>query len=131
MNRHLIETLLGLVLAFGLVAQAHAQSSAPPSSTAQQAPSTQAPQGEAPKDATPPATQSPETKQPPQDGKQSPDAKVGSRSESGTSGGGRGGFLGVDPTVAMIIGAVLVIVIVIALVAMTRRSEDAPSRRSV
>lgn len=33
-------------------------------------------------------------------------------------------FLGVDPTVAMVIGAVLVIVIVIGLVAMTRRGES-------
>jgi hypothetical protein len=36
----------------------------------------------------------------------------------------RGTFLGVDPTLAMIVGAVLVIVIVIALVAMNRRSDD-------
>ncbi|MEX2220393.1 MAG: hypothetical protein WEG40_01225 [Candidatus Rokuibacteriota bacterium] len=35
-----------------------------------------------------------------------------------------GKFLGVDPTVAMVIGAVLVIVIVIGLVAMGRRGED-------
>jgi hypothetical protein len=33
-------------------------------------------------------------------------------------------FLGVNPTVAMVIGAVLVIVIVIGLVAMTRRGES-------
>jgi hypothetical protein len=38
--------------------------------------------------------------------------------------GERGTFLGVDPTLAMIVGAVLVIVIVIALVAMNRRSGD-------
>lgn len=33
-------------------------------------------------------------------------------------------FLGVDPTVAMIVGAVLVIVIVVGLVAMGRRREE-------
>jgi len=37
----------------------------------------------------------------------------------------------VDPTVALVIGAVLVVVIVIALVAMSKRSEDVPSHRSV
>jgi hypothetical protein len=37
-------------------------------------------------------------------------------------GGDRGSILGVDPTLAMVIGAVLVIVVVIALVAMGRRS---------
>jgi hypothetical protein len=36
-------------------------------------------------------------------------------------------FLGVDPTVAMVLGAVLVVVIVIALVAMSRRSEEVES----
>lgn len=35
-----------------------------------------------------------------------------------------GKFLGVDPTVAMVIGAVLLIVIVVSIVAMSRRSEE-------
>ncbi|HSE03526.1 MAG TPA: hypothetical protein VLK35_05155 [Methylomirabilota bacterium] len=38
--------------------------------------------------------------------------------------GERGTFLGVDPTVAMIIGAVLLIVIVFGLVAMSRRNAE-------
>jgi len=33
-------------------------------------------------------------------------------------------FLGLDPTIAMVLGAVLVVVIVIGLVAMSRREED-------
>jgi hypothetical protein len=40
-------------------------------------------------------------------------------------------FLGVDPTVALVIGAALLVIIVVALVAMTKGSDDAPSRRSV
>ena len=36
----------------------------------------------------------------------------------------RGSFLGMDPTLAMVLGAVLLIVIVIGLVAMSRRTDD-------
>lgn len=35
-----------------------------------------------------------------------------------------GSFLGVDPTIAMVIGAVLVIVVVVGIVAMSRRGDE-------
>jgi type II secretory pathway component PulJ len=37
----------------------------------------------------------------------------------------------VDPMVAMVIGAVLVVIIVVALVSMSKRTEDIPTHRSV
>ena len=40
-----------------------------------------------------------------------------------------GSFLGVDPTIAMVIGAVLVIVVVIGLVAMSRRGDEVRETR--
>lgn len=39
------------------------------------------------------------------------------------------GFLGVDPTLAMVLGAVLLIVVVIGIVAMSRRSGEAREHR--
>jgi hypothetical protein len=56
---------------------------------------------------------------------------IENRSESRPNTGERVRILGVDPTVAMVIGAVLLVVIVIALVAMSKRSEDVPTHRSV
>ena len=122
MNRHLAEALLGLALVFGLAVQGHAQSSAPSGTPPQQIQPSQPSQGDASKDATPP-TQQPEAKQPSQDSKSSTDVRVESRTDQGAPQGSQGRILGVDPTMAMVIGAVLLIVIVIALVAMARRTE--------
>jgi hypothetical protein len=50
---------------------------------------------------------------------------VESRSETRTTEGQSGKILGVDPTIALVIGPVVLVV------AMTKRSEDVPDRRSV
>lgn len=132
--------VLAFALVFGfLVAGIDAQTSAPSAPPAQQAPSAQqegapqstpgatdrsgAPQGTTPDKATTPETRGPQAPAPP-----SPNVTIENRSETRSSDGQQGKFLGVDPTVALVIGAVLVVVIVIALVAMSKRSEDAPSR---
>jgi hypothetical protein len=56
-------------------------------------------------------------------------AQIETRSEPGAEREG-GTFLGVNPTVAMVIGAVLVIVVVFGLVAMSRRSDDVHETRT-
>jgi hypothetical protein len=62
---------------------------------------------------------------------QAPNVTIDNRSEPRSAEGQRGRLLGVDPTVALVIGAVLVVIIVISLVAMSKRTEDVPGRHSV
>lgn len=132
MNAHsLVKTLVALTLVFGLAVAVHAQSGAPSPPPSQPAPYGQGQQGGGEKDTTPGApdrgVQSQDKGPAP-----SPGVTVESRSESRTE-GEQGRILGVNPTVAMVIGAALVAIIVIALVAMTKRSGSGhtESRRSV
>jgi len=125
----LVIPLLGLALVLGWFAvDVHAQTSAPPAPPAQQEGTQQPAPGATDKGAAPqPAT--PETRSPA--AQPAPNVTIENRSESRPSTGERGRVLGVDPTVAMVIGAVLLVVIVIALVAMSKRTEDIPTHRSV
>ena len=114
--------VLGLALVFGfLVTGIDAQTPAPATPPAQQEGSPQAAPGATDRGAAPQGT-TPEARAPQAPAQQPPNVTVESQ---------HGKFLGVDPTVALVIGAVLVVVIVIALVAMSKRSEDVPSQRSV
>lgn len=131
-NKHLVKLgvlILGLALVLGCLAvDVHAQTSAPPAPPAQQEGTQQPAPGATDKGAAPQAT-TPETQSPaPQP---APNVTIENRSESRPSAGERARILGVDPTVAMVIGAVLLVVIVIALVAMSRRSEEVPTHRSI
>ena len=125
----LMVPLLGLALALGFfVADIQAQT-APAAPPAQQE-GTQQPAPGATDRGTAPQPTTPETRgdRPPA-AQPAPNVTVESRSETRTSDGGK--ILGVNATVAMVIGAVLFIVIVIALVAMSKRTEDVPTHRSV
>jgi len=125
----LVVPLLGLALVLGCFAvDVHAQTAAPPAPPAQQEGTQQPAPGATDKGAAPQPT-TPETRSPAQ--QPAPNVTIENRSESRPSTGERGRVLGVDPTVAMVIGAVLLVVIVIALVAMSKRSEDVPTHRSV
>jgi len=125
----LVVPLLGWALVLGCFAvDVHAQTGAPPAPPAQQE-GTQQPAPGAPDKGAAPQPTTPETRSPaPQP---APNVTIENRSESRPSAGERGRILGVDPTVAMVIGAVLLVVIVIALVAMSKRSEDVPTHHSV
>jgi hypothetical protein len=96
--------------------------------SAQQPPPPPAPSETTPTPANPPTPSNPTPPTPRTEYGGQPQAPpTGSQIETRPvplDGSERGSFLGVDPTVAMIIGAVLVIVIVFALVAMGRRSEE-------
>jgi hypothetical protein len=109
-------TCLSLLLIGGVALDVSAQQpSAPP---APAAPSETAP---APANPTPPVPRTEYGGQP----QQAP--PTGSQIETRPgplAEGERGTFLGIDPTLALIVGAVLVIVIVIALVAMGRRGDE-------
>jgi len=130
-NKHLVRLVvprLGLALVLGLFAvDVRAQTSTPPAPAQQEGAQQSAPS--ATDKGAPPQPTTPETRSPvPQP---APNVTIENRSESRPSEGDRGRILSVDPTVAMVIGAVLLIVIVIALVAMSKRSEDVPTHRSV
>ena len=123
--------LLGLALVLGfLVADINAQTPTPSAPPAQQEGAPQPAPGATDRGAAPQGT-TPETRAPQAPGQQSPSVTVESRNETRSSEGQSGRILGVDPTIALVIGAVLLVVIIIALVAMTKRSEDIPSSRSV
>ena len=92
------------------------------------------------KDPASPSAQQGQQSQPAQPGQATPPAQVAPGSESKQSESRtdyrsdtrseriveteRGKFLGMDPTLAMIVGAVLFIVIVVAMVAMSRKSSN-------
>src|SRR4029450_6451150 len=96
--------LLGLALVFGfLVADINAQTPAPSAPPAQQQGSPQPAPGATDRGAAPQGT-TPETRAPQAPGQQSPNVTVESRSETRTSEGPGGKFLGVDPTIALVIG---------------------------
>ncbi len=126
----LMTLLLGVALVFGVfVVDTHAQTPAAP--PAQQGGASQPSPGAADKATTPQGTPTPEVRgERPPAAQQPPNVTIDNRSQT-RGGGERGKFLGVDPTVAMVIGAALVVVIVIALVAMSKRTEDIPTHRSV
>ncbi|HET9853515.1 MAG TPA: hypothetical protein VFR53_00530 [Methylomirabilota bacterium] len=124
-------TCLGLLLIGGAAVDARAQQ--PPAAPAPvEAPQTPAPQTP---DSTPPRPQTeparPQTEyggqpsQAPPTGSQI-DTRPAPRAEREP-----GAFLGVDSTLAMILGAVLVVVVVIGIVAMSRRGDEVrdPHRR--
>jgi len=127
-----VTLLLGLAPILGLfVVDIHAPTSAPPAPPAQQEGTSQPAPGTTDKGAAPQAP-APEVRgQRPPAVQQSPNVTIDNRSETRASDGERGKILVVDATVAMMIGAVLVVVIVIALVAMSKGTEDVPTHRSV
>lgn len=118
---------IGLLLIAGLAADVHAQQPPPPPPAPSE--TRPAPDSSTTPPAPPAAPQSEYGSQPPQ--APSSNTQIETRTETervverepGT-------FLGVDPTMAMIVGAVLVIVIVIALVAMGRRGDEIRHRDS-
>lgn len=127
--------LLGLALVFGfLVADINAQTptpSAPPAQqegTPQPSPGTPAP-GATDRGAAPQGT-TPETRAPQAPGYPAPNVNVDNRSET-RSDAPSGTILGVDATVALVIGAVLLVVVILAVVAMSKRSDEVVDRRSV
>jgi hypothetical protein len=125
--------MLGVALVLGLFAvDLHAQTSAPPAPPAQQEGTPRAAPGAADKGAAPQAT-TPDTRgERPPAAQQSPNVTIDNRNETRSTEGDRSGkILGVDPMVAMVIGAVLVVIIVVALVSMSKRTEDIPTHRSV
>ena len=118
---------LAFVLGFS-VADIQAQTSAPPAPPAQQEGAPQPAPSATDKGAAPqPAAPEVRGERPAQP---SPNVTIDNRRETSPA-NGRGTILGVDATIAMVIGAVLVVVIVIALVAMSKRTEDVPTHRSV
>jgi hypothetical protein len=115
-----IGACLSLLLVGGLAMDVSAQQSAPPAAPAETKPDSGATQPSSPSQATPPSGQM-QQQQPP-----SSNTQIESRTERSTTVVEREGskIFGVDPTLAMIIGAVLLVVIVIGLVAMSRRTEE-------
>jgi hypothetical protein len=108
---------LGLLLIGGFALEASGQQPAAPAAPTETTPVPERPAQPTPQTPPPPRTEY---------GGQPPQAPpTGSQIETRPmplAGREPGGFLGVDPTIAMVIGAVLVIVVVIGLVAMSRRS---------
>ncbi|MGH7383758.1 MAG: hypothetical protein ACREKG_01165 [Candidatus Rokuibacteriota bacterium] len=116
----IVGACLSLLLIGGLAVDVNAQQPPAPPAPAETKP---APDSGATQPAPPPAPQSEYGSQPPQ----APSSNTQIETRTGTERVVErepGTFLGVDPTVAMIVGAVLVIVIVIALVAMGRRGDE-------
>ena len=103
----------GITLASAQTPAAPATPSAPPATPAPSEPAKPAPE------ATPAAPQSQMQKAP---DPQAPSTQTEARTERIVEHDRT--FLGVDPTIAMIIGAVLLIVIVFAMVAMGRRRDE-------
>lgn len=123
MNRMnwIVGSMLALLLVGGLALDVSAQQPATPTPPAQT--ETKPPADSSTPSATQPA---------PQPGAQSSPAQVPSSNVTIDSRTERvervveerGRFLGMDPTLAMVLGAVLLIVIVVGLVAMSRRTEE-------
>ena len=115
----ILAIFLGLVL-IGGVLEASAQQPATPQAPTETAP---APAPAQPAPENPPASApAPRTEY---GGQPSQTPPTGSQVDTrpATNGEGRS-FLGVDPTIAMLIGAVLLVIIVISLVAMARRTDS-------
>ena len=125
----MIGACLGLLVLGGLGVDVSAQQSPPaqtaPAETKPQAPDTgsQPSQPSAPRDDSSSQTQAPQNP--------STNTQTETRIEKSERVVEReaGKFLGVDATVAMIIGAVVLIVIVIGLVAMSRRGDEVHTHR--
>lgn len=115
-----IGACLSLLLVGGLATDVSAQQSAPPAAPTETKPDSGTTQPSPPSQAPPPSGGQMQ-QQPP-----SSNTQIESRTERSTTVVEREGskIFGVEPTVAMIIGAVLLVVIVIALVAMSRRTGE-------
>ena len=107
-----IGACLSLLLAGGLAMDVSAQQSAPP------APSS------APTETKPDQPASPSPATPPSGQMERQQTQIETRSERIVERETPGRVFGVDPMVALIVGAVLLIVIVVGLVAMSRRTTD-------
>jgi cobalamin biosynthesis Mg chelatase CobN len=119
-----IGSMLALLLVGGLAVDVSAQQPAAPAAPAQTESKPAAPSDSG---STPPATQSAPQPSGQVQTPQVPSSNV--QIESRTERTERvveqpARFLGMDPTIAMVIGAVLFIVIVVGLVAMSRRTEE-------
>jgi hypothetical protein len=125
--------MLSLLAVAGVAIDASAQTpatpdtkpSAPESAPAQPAPSTQGEDKGSPA-APPPAARTDQPQQP------APGSTVIDRQvETRTVEREPARFLGVDPVIALIVGAVVLVVIILGMVAMSRREEDHPHRHTV
>lgn len=115
-----IGACLSLLLVGGLAMDVSAQQSAPPAPSS--APTETKPdQPASPSPATPPSGQMERQQTPPPTNN---NTQIETRSERIVERETPGRIFGVDPMVALIVGAVLLIVIVVGLVAMGRRTED-------
>ena len=116
----ILAIVLGLLLIGGFVLEASAQQPATSQAPTETAPAP-APAQPTPEKPTAP-TPTPRTEY---GGQPSQTPPTGSQIDTRPAAGGEGrSFLGVDPTIAMLIGAVLLVIIVISLVAMTRRTDS-------
>ena len=124
---------IAILLAIGLTAGVSFAQSATPSGTTETPPAPSVTDKGAPADKGAPSAQDARPTTPgvgtdPKDAAK-PDIKVETRSESrtetqpGAPGGSSGRILGLDPGVLLVVGAALLIVIVLALVAMSKKSE--------
>ena len=114
----IIGACLSLLLVGGLAMDVSAQQSAPPAPSS--APTETKPdQPASPSRATPPSGQMERQQTPPP-----PNTQIETRSERIVEREMPGRIFGVDPMVALIVGAVLVVVIVVGLVAMSRRTDE-------
>jgi Protein of unknown function (DUF1180) len=114
---------LSVLLLGGLAVDVSAQQPSAPAAPTETKP--QAPDSGA-QPATPPAGSESQSQQSTPQSNPSTNTQIETRTEKSERVVERepGKFLGVDPTVAMVIGAVLLIVIVVGMVAMSRRTEE-------
>ena len=121
-----IGSTLALLLVGGLALDVSAQQPAAPAPPAQTESKPAAPAAPADKAATPPAQQQQPSGQVQTPQVPSSNVQIERRTErvERVVEQPGGSFLGMDPTVALAIGAVLFIVIVVGLVAMSRRTEE-------
>ena len=131
----IIAALVSLLVVAGVAIDASAQApatpetkqSAPESTPAQAAPSTQGEDKASP--AAPPPGARTDQPQQPAPGSTVIERQVETRSERVEREPAR--ILGVDPVIALIVGAVVLVVIILGMVAMSRREEDHPHRHTV
>ena len=119
---------LMLLLLSGFALDASAQQPSAPAPAAPAAPADPKPQapdsgGSQPAQSQPPQPQAPQLQQAPPTNTQT---EVRTEKSERIVEREPGKFLGVDPTVALLLGAALLIVIVFALVAMSRRRDEVP-----
>ena len=116
---------LCLMLIGGFALDVSAQQTPPPAAAPSAPPSTTPPDSTSPKPATPPSDSTMQRENPanPPSTNTQTDTRTTERNTTVVDREG-GRIFGVQPTVALVIGAALLVVIVFGLVAMSRRSDD-------